>query len=99
MSKSMSMKMETMAGVCVDKDYSSKNTSTMHKGNLLVKAKKMALSVSLHMQVWIGNSPSDLTSGNNDMCLTSWEKYALETTGFVSLPTKSMTWKLLPIMF
>ena len=63
----------------------------MHKGNLLVKAKKKALSVSLHMQVWIGNSPSDLTSGNNDMCLTSWEKYALETTGFVSLPTKSMT--------
>ena len=54
----MSMKMETMAGVCVDKDYSSKNTSTMHKGNLLVKAKKMALSVSLHMQVWIGNLPS-----------------------------------------
>lgn len=40
-----------------------------------------------------------MTSGNNDMCLTSWEKYALETTGFVSLPTKTMTWKLLPIMF
>ena len=81
-----------MAGVCVDKDYSSKRYfHNAYRNFACLSQKNGFISFTPHASLDRQFTLYVMTSGNNDMCLTSWEKYALETTGFVSLPTKSMT--------